>query len=137
MLAWPSATVNSSSVTHIPSSTSETTDYHPLLLDDGGVSTKVSACLLGSFVSFGFMFDQNDNCLLSLGCVFFCKSKFLQIWSNHFLHHFKASVFSLVALLSLDQDRLFYKHSQNHCIFLYLDLLFQYLFFQKQVESLH
>ena len=61
--------------------------------------------------------------------------KFLQIWSNQFLHHIKASVFTLVALLSLDQDRLFYKYSQNHCKFLYLGLFFHYLSSLKQIES--
>ena len=37
----------------------------------------------------------------------------LQIWLNHFLHHFKVSALFLVALLSLDQDMPSCKHSQK------------------------
>ena len=61
--------------------------------------------------------------------------KFHQMWSNYFLHNSKAAVLSLVTLLSLDQDRLFYKFPQNHCTSLYLDLFFHYLFSLKQIES--
>ena len=130
MLAWPPATVYSPSVTHKSCSTSKVTDWLPLLLDHGGVSTKVSDCFTWFF---GFMFDQNDNCLLSLWCVFFCNlaKVCLHLIKSSFLHHSKASVPSLIALFSLDQERLFYKDSQNYCTFMYFGSIISLFIFSK------
>ena len=78
------------------------------------------------------MFDQNDNRLLSLRAFSSASQpRFLQMWSNHFLHHYKASVLSLVALLSLHQDRPFCKYSQNHCTFFVLGSIISLFIFSK------
>ena len=82
------------------------------------------------------MFDQNDNRLLSLRAFSSASQpRFLQMWSNHFLHHYKASVLFLVALLSFVRIGLFVSIHKIIVPFLYWDPLFHYLFSLKQIES--
>ena len=74
-----------------------------------------------------FMFDQNHTCLITPEFSSESQPKYLQICSNHFLHHSKAPVFSLAALLSLDQERLFisiHKTIVPFCIWIHYFIIY-------------
>lgn len=77
-----------------------------------------------------------ESHLLNHTWVFFWKSA--EVSSNllkSFFTSFQSSCSFSSCTAFFRSGKAFYKHSQNHCTFLYLDPLFHYLFSRKQIKS--
>lgn len=77
-----------------------------------------------------------ESHLLNQTWVFFWKSA--EVSSNllkSFFTSFQSSCSFSSCTAFFRSGKAFYKHSQNHCTFLYLDPLFHYLFSRKQIKS--